>query len=176
MPKYHEALKAAYNFRAGKWLNERFFKLRRGRGKKDWIQPEVADQLLQHWASDEKFQNKSQKNKQNRAKMEGPSYAGGCISLSEHKRKIVSTRYFVFNYSILCYLKQLFNGHHLCLQALSEDVAPEDLDWIAFERTHSQQSEGSEPRWINAKAQQVAVRYYIAFFVSDINIYLFHFT
>ncbi|KAI9128897.1 hypothetical protein K1719_000380 [Acacia pycnantha] len=60
--------------------------------------------------------------------MEGPSYAGGCIPISEHRRKIVE----------------------------SGEVPEGSIEWATFERTHSRQSEGSERQWINQKALQVA--------------------
>ncbi|KAI9117085.1 hypothetical protein K1719_012084 [Acacia pycnantha] len=60
--------------------------------------------------------------------MEGPSYAGGSIPISEHRRKIVE----------------------------SGEVPEGLIEWATFERTHSRQSEGSERQWINEKALQVA--------------------
>ena len=104
LPEHHQELKKAYNHKGSKWLSGRFYKLRRGEGKLDWIEPEIADQLRQNWAVDDKFNNRSQKNKQNRAKQQGPSYAGGSIPQSEHVRKIVSTRYFLLKYSLCCTL------------------------------------------------------------------------
>ena len=96
LPEDRENLKKAYNHKAGRWLSERFYKLRKQKGKQNWILPDTANELIQQWAQDPKFQNKSDKNKQNRARMEGPSYVGGSIPISEHRRLIVSTRYFLF--------------------------------------------------------------------------------
>ena len=84
LPEDHENLKKAYNFKGGRWLTKRCYKLRKKKGKQDWIQPDTAEEFIQQWANDLKFLNKSQKNKQNRAKMEGPSYVGGSIPFSEH--------------------------------------------------------------------------------------------
>ena len=82
-------------------------------GKTDWIDPETAALLLAQWENDEKFNNRSRKSKENRAKQVGPSYAGGSIPLSEHCRKIVSTRYFLLKYSMFCTLKQFVNDFSL---------------------------------------------------------------
>jgi hypothetical protein len=177
LPEHHKNLRKAFNHKGSRWLTERCYKLRKGTGKQDWIDPDVAGQLLQNWAVDEKFKNRSQKNKQNRARQEGPSYAGGSIPQSEHKRKVVSTSFFLLKYSIFCTLKQFINGHTLCLQALSGEVPPEDVEWTAFERTHTQQSEGSERRWINTRSQQVAVRHlYCIYSLFWTPTCLFHFT
>ena len=105
LPEHRRELKANYNHKAGRYLNQKLYNLRNKRGKKDWISQDTVDELMQNWATNEKFQNMSAKNKENRAKMDGPSYAGGCISISEHRRKIVSTRYILFRYLIFCSLK-----------------------------------------------------------------------
>ena len=88
----------------------------------------------------------------------------------------MSTRYFLLEYSIFFTLKQFINGQTLCLQALSGEIPPEDVEWAAFERTHTQQSEGSERRWINTRSEQVAVRhFYCIYSVSDTNMFIsFH--
>ena len=98
LPEHRQNMRKAFNYKGSRWLTERFYKLRKGTGKQDWIEPETAGQLLQNWVVDEKFNNRSQKSKQNRAKQEGPSYAGGSIPQSEHRRKIVSKHYFLFKY------------------------------------------------------------------------------
>ena len=59
LPEHHQDLKKAYNHKGSRWLTERFYKLRKGTGKKDWIEPETAGLLLQNWAVDEKFNNRS---------------------------------------------------------------------------------------------------------------------
>ena len=115
LPEHRQDLKKAYDHRGGRWLYEKFYKLRNSKSKQVWIQPETAEELIQKWGHDEKFQNKSAKNKQNMAKMDKPSYTGGSIPISEYKQKIVSACYFLFKYSIFCTMKQLINGHHLCL-------------------------------------------------------------
>ena len=44
----------AYNNKARRWLSNHFHKLRENKGKADWINPEIAAQLLAKWAADEK--------------------------------------------------------------------------------------------------------------------------
>ncbi|KAK4279126.1 hypothetical protein QN277_016879 [Acacia crassicarpa] len=123
-------LKRAYSFKASKLMSDRFYKLRVGVGKKNWIQDEVKAQLFERWATDEKFIKKREQNKLNRARMDGPSYAGGCIPFSEHKRKIAD----------------------------KGEVPADTIHWAAFEQTHPKEIEG-EKCWINAKSQQCAETY-----------------
>jgi hypothetical protein len=105
LPEHLENLKKAYNHRASVMVRRKLYALRRSRGKTDWLPQDTRDELFGNWENNDKFKTISAKNKQNRAKMEGPSYAGGSISISEHRRKVVSTRYFLFTYSIFCTLK-----------------------------------------------------------------------
>ena len=105
LPEHREDMKNAYNHRASRWLSQKLYSLRKSRGKKDWLPQHTAEELFDNWATNEKFHNTSAKNKENRAKMEGPLYVGGSIPISEHRRKVVSTRYFLFKYSIFHTLK-----------------------------------------------------------------------
>ncbi|XP_061351977.1 uncharacterized protein LOC133296948 [Gastrolobium bilobum] len=59
--------------------------------------------------------------------MEEDTYAGGCISYSEHRRRIQA----------------------------SGEVPPHQVEFVTFQRTHTQESEVGTRRWINNKSRQI---------------------
>ncbi|KAK4263613.1 hypothetical protein QN277_029002 [Acacia crassicarpa] len=78
-------------------------------------------------ASDEKLQHKSVQNKLNRSRMDEPSYNGGSIPISQHRRNVEVTG----------------------------DVPSDMIDCVTFERTNSQESAVSGKCGINAKSLQL---------------------
>ena len=47
LPEHQQDLKKAYNHKGSRWLTERFYKLRKGTGKQDWIELETVGLLVQ---------------------------------------------------------------------------------------------------------------------------------
>ncbi|XP_061348045.1 uncharacterized protein LOC133293479 [Gastrolobium bilobum] len=128
LPEHRADLIAAFKFKVGKGYANKIHNLRYDKGDNSWCHSEAKRIMLENWAVDEGFQARSARNKQNRAHMEEGTYAGGCISISEHKRRIQA----------------------------SGEVPPDQVEFATFQRTHTQESKAGTRRWLNNTSRQIA--------------------
>ncbi|XP_061356403.1 uncharacterized protein LOC133300833 [Gastrolobium bilobum] len=131
LPEDRYNLVRAWHHKATTMFSHKMNRVRYDIGKNAWCSENLKIQLKEKWKNCLKFQKRSAQNKENRSKQETPTYAGGSIPISKHRQNIEA----------------------------SGEVPPEKVDWFTFERTHSQQLEAGQRRWLSPRAEQIAENY-----------------
>ncbi|XP_061355387.1 uncharacterized protein LOC133299909 isoform X2 [Gastrolobium bilobum] len=92
LPEDRHNLARAWHHRATTMFADKMHKVRYDIGKNAWCSESLKIQLKEKWKNCPKFQMRSAQNKENRAKQDTHTYAGGSIPISKHRQRIEASR------------------------------------------------------------------------------------
>ncbi|XP_061345137.1 uncharacterized protein LOC133290993 [Gastrolobium bilobum] len=113
VPQHEVLMQKTFHHKASYLLSHHLHKVRVGTERGTWIKSDILPQLQEKWAL-ASWQRRSQKNKQNRSKYEGPAHVGGSIPATEIKKRL----------------------------RMDPTINPESLSWEVFKKMHLVKSDG----------------------------------